>query len=110
MIIPTLMKKPLLFLRYNSPCESSDGHNSLWKMSVWCMEHHWPCTSRHSGLLPIRCPASFRRYRGEWKSVIFALMSERLGLPNGRALHGYKVEPSEAIANLTMRTRGFQLR
>ncbi|QQK61514.1 hypothetical protein FJD32_019765 [Shewanella sp. LC6] len=29
MIIPTLMKKPLLFLRYNSPCESSDGHNSF---------------------------------------------------------------------------------
>ena len=37
-------------------------------------------------------------------------MSERQGLPNWSALHGCKVEPSKAIANLAMSTRGFQLR
>jgi len=38
------------------------------------------------------------------------LMGERLGLPNWGALHGCKAESSEAIANLAMSTRGFQLR
>jgi hypothetical protein len=37
-------------------------------------------------------------------------MSERQGLPNWKDLHGCKAHPSEAIANLAMSTRGFQLR
>ena len=37
-------------------------------------------------------------------------MSERQGLPNWSALHGCKARTSEAIANLSMSTRGFQLR